>query len=103
MNIYLNIDSIVGKGGYAIQGPKEATGLMEQTITLTQTMLEVKRKKAIAAIAVALAVIGTAYNQEEFLEEFETDSQGVAGIEVRLTFSSVEQMRELFDSVLEIN
>lgn len=103
MSIYLNIDSMVGKGGYDIQGPKEATDFMEQAIKAVQTKLEVKRRKAIAAITVALAVIGTAYHQEEFLEEFETDSQGVAGIEVRLTFSSVEQMRELFDSVLEIN
>lgn len=103
MSIYLNIDSIIGKGGYAIQGPKEATEFMEQTISLTQTMLEVKRKKAIAAIAVALAVIGTAYNQEDYLDEFQTASQGVIGIEVRLVFSSIEQMKELFNSVLKID
>lgn len=92
--------SIVGKGGYDIQGPKEATELMEQTIASTKAKLNVKRKPAIAAIAVALAIIGTAYNVEDYLDEFETKSQGVIGIEVQLTFSSVEQMTNLFISVL---
>lgn len=100
MRVYLNIDSIVGKGGYDIQGPKEATVLMEQIIESTKAKLNVKRKTAIAAIAVALAVIGTSYNQEYYLDEFETESQGVIGIEVRLTFSSIEQMINLFSSVL---
>lgn len=100
MRVYLNIDSIVGKGGYDIQGPKEATVLMEQIIESTKVKLNVKRKTAIAAIAVALAVIGTAYNQEYYLDEFKTESQGVIGIEVRLTFSSIEQMINLFSSVL---
>ena len=103
MSIYLNIDSMVGKGGYDLAGSKEAKALMEETIILAQNKLEVKRKKAIAAIAVALAVIGTGYHEDTYLEEFETDSQGVSGIEVRLTFSSVEQMTELFNSVLELN
>lgn len=100
MRVYLNINSIVGKGGYDIQGPKEATVLMEQIIESTKAKLNVKRKTAIAAIAVALAVIGTAYNQEYYLDEFETESQGAIGIEVRLTFSSIEQMINLFSSVL---
>lgn len=100
MSIYLNMYSIVGKGGYYIQGPKEVTELMEQTIASTKAKLNVKIKPAIAAIAVALAIIGTAYNVEDYLDEFETKSQGVIGIEVQLTFSSIEQMTNLFISVL---
>lgn len=92
-----------GVGQFFVDGSEKLSdkiiSRINKLIKKSSKKLKISKSKALLSIAGNFAITGNGYFMDEYLDDFNTESYGIEGIEIKIDFSNIEQLENLISEI----